>query len=73
VSVTRSDTEKVKWTVMSCRTGIIRSFNFIVTEKVSARVRFDCYNLSGMFRLQLSGQFVDICLLRTLDEAFDLL
>ena len=73
MSVTRSDTEKVKWAVMSCRAGIIRSFNLVVTEKVCARIRFDRYNLSGVFGLQLSGQFVIICLLRTLDEAFDFL
>ena len=73
MSVARSDTEKVKGAVISCRAGTIRSFNLIVTEKIRARVRFDRYNLPGMFGLQLNGQFIVICSFRTLDEAFDFL
>ena len=73
MGVTRSDSQEVKGAVMSRRARIISSFNLIVTEKVRARVRLDRYNFPGVFRLQLNGQFVVICLFRTLDEAFNFL
>ena len=73
MGVTRSDSKEVKGAVMSRRASIIRSFNLIVTERVRSRVRLNRYNLPGVFRLQLNGQFIVICLFRTLDEAFDFL
>ena len=73
MGVTRSDPKEVKGAVMSRRARIIRSFNLIVTEKVRARVRLNRCNLPGVFRLQLNGQLVVICLFRPRDEAFDFL